>query len=95
MRAFVELALLAMSPERAERVVILLSVEAGEAIKLGRDDFDRRCRSFALFLCCGTLVGPLDFGFPELRENMLRTLVTALLGKLIQSASGVTVAGGV
>lgn len=50
MRALVELALLAMSPDTAEQVVILLSVEDGEAIKLGRD-FDRLCRSFALFLC--------------------------------------------
>jgi hypothetical protein len=87
MRALVELALLAMSPDTAEQVVILLSVEDGEAIKLGRD-FDRLCRSFALFLCCGTLVGPLDLAFPELRENMLRTLNTALVGELIERTSG-------
>ena len=82
-RAFVELAPFALSPDTAEQVVILLSVEDGEAIKLERD-LDRFCRSFALFLCCGTFVGP-----PELRENMLRTLLMALV---IESASGCGVA---
>lgn len=89
MRVLVELALLALSPDTAEQVVILLSEEAGEAIKLGRD-LVRRCRSLALFLCCGTFVG---FMLPEPSENMLRTLVTALLGKLMESTSGVKVAG--
>lgn len=78
--------LLVLSPDTVEHVVILLSVDDGEAIKLGRD-FDRLCKSFALFLCCGTLVGPLNFAFPELRENMLRTLNTALRGELMELAS--------
>jgi hypothetical protein len=83
-RVLVELALLALSIDRVDNVVILLSVEDGEAIKLGRA-FARFCKSFALFLCCGTFDGPV-LAFPELRENMLRTLVTALL--LTDSASG-------
>ena len=66
--------------------MVLLSVDDGEAIKLGRD-FDRRCKSFALLLCSGTLVGPLNFVFPELRENMLLTLNTALRGELMELAS--------
>lgn len=89
-RVLVELALLALSLDKVDKVVILLSVEDGETIILGR--LDRLCKSFALFLCCGTLDGPV-LALLALRENMLRTLGTALLWTESASVSGSGVTG--
>jgi len=85
-RALMESALLAWSPlEDTEHVVILLSVDEGEAIRLGRDR-ERRCRprSLPLFLCCGTLAR-LGLAAVELREYLLRTDMT-VLGDTVLSA---------
>jgi hypothetical protein len=73
-----------------EQAVSLLSVEAGDVIKLGLDlERLRRLVSLKLFLCCGTLDGlgltPVALG---LKEFPLRTELIVGLLRVAASATG-------